>query len=571
MKKTMSVKARLWTMMIVTACALFAGMYFMAKDLFEMRQNIVENQRMQHLLKSVNNLKLTTVSFNLSAMDMLVDSLSADFKGLEKKRFDHLSKLKLEFDTTAVAMKDDTEHFGLTLQVKSLSDNIENLYIAVQGLGDSLRNRRPTEAEIAKFDDEIDGSKEDATEKIGLILSAIGEKSDSVALAQKAALHEMMQSSSITAIFVLLCLAVVGISTNRSLMTSMRKVHDQLSKSNHELRSTGDRLAESAQKMASSTAESAAAIQESVSSMAEMTAMLKQTSQHTDSAANLAHDILSRSDEGSRVMSELSESMTRIASSNAKMSEITKIIDDIRGRANLINDIVFKTQLLSVNASIEAARAGHHGKGFAVVANEVANLATMSGKAANEIGSLLHDSVSKVAGIVEGTAESVKGGESTCKTAVKMFASISQSIGDISEKVSQIDVATKEQEAGIRQTSAALAQMNVATTATSQVARENAQVGSLLLRQCDRVKAVNSLLTLTVFGSESRGGSEESELNTHSVNSDSPHGHDLNVPTISSNSSSNVVSLSNHELASRIINKVKAGESNGSRQTGTGG
>ena len=205
-------------------------------------------------------------------------------------------------------------------------------------------------------------------------------------------------------------------------MSSMRKVHGNLSKSGDDLRVTSDSLAESSQRMASATAESAAAIQESVSSMAEMTAMLKQTSQHTESAASLAQDILNRSDEGSRVMSDLSDSMGRIANANAKLEDITKIIDDIRGRANLINDIVFKTQLLSVNASIEAARAGHHGKGFAVVANEVANLATMSGKAANEIGSLLHESVSKVASIVKGTAESVQGGEQTCKNAVKMFA-----------------------------------------------------------------------------------------------------------------------------------------------------
>jgi methyl-accepting chemotaxis protein len=558
-------------MMLVAACALGGGMYFLHHNLQDVRHNIQENQRMEELVRSVNHLKMTAVSFNLSAMDMLVDSLGADFKGLDPKRLEELEDEKIHYDKNFREMKEETEHFALTGEIKELSENLESLYAAVRGLGDTLKSRKPSESELDKFDTLIDSSKEDALAKIEKILDEIGDKSSALATAQKDALNQMTQNALFTAVFVILSLVIVGASTSRSLMTSMSKVHDQLSKSNRELRSTGDRLAESAQTMASSTAESAAAIQESVSSMAEMTAMLKQTSQHTDAAATLAHDILSRSDEGSRVMSELSESMTRIAAANSKLTEITKIIDDIRGRTNLINDIVFKTQLLSVNASIEAARAGHHGKGFAVVANEVANLATMSGKAATEIGSLLHESVSKVAGIVEGTSESVKGGETTCKTAVKMFASISHSIGDISEKVSQIDIATKEQEAGIRQTSAALAQMNVATTSTSQVARDNAHLGGLLLRQCDRVKGVTNLLTITVFGESVAHERDESNHLTDEASSNEILASGHGDPAIVRGSSTKVLDMTNHELATRIVNKVKSRDPSNSKYTGTDG
>jgi methyl-accepting chemotaxis protein len=86
--------------------------------------------------------------------------------------------------------------------------------------------------------------------------------------------------------------------------------------------------------------------------------------------------------------------------SNDEISSIVKVIAEIGDKTKVINDIVFQTKLLSFNASVEAARAGEQGKGFAVVAEEVGNLATMSGKAAEEISSMLGDSMGKVELIV---------------------------------------------------------------------------------------------------------------------------------------------------------------------------
>lgn len=561
MKTSWGVKTKLYAMIGAVISVIVIGGYFVTADLLRLRAAIDSYEGVQDYYSSVRHADLTVANLNLVAMDMLVDSLEDDFKGLEKERYDQLAAEKEDMDKTIASLTKGAALYGLSETASSLKETMAIMYKNTESLGSLLRYKRPSGEELSKFDESIDRSKTESAKKIDALATKIFNEFKLTSERQTASVNSLQRTTITISVLILATLLIVGVSTVRSLMGSMSKVHSGLSKSTKELRDTSDRLADSAQKMATSTAESAAAIQESVSSMAEMTAMLKQTSQHTDSASTLAQQILSRSDEGTRVMSDLSESMNKIATANSRLGDITKIIDDIRGRANLINDIVFKTQLLSVNASIEAARAGHHGKGFSVVANEVANLATMSGKAANEIGALLHESTSKVASIVDGTSTAVKGGEQICKSAVQMFSSISQSIGDISEKVAQIDVATKEQETGIRQTSAALAQMNSATTSTSHVARENAQLGTLLLKQCDRMSSVNGVLNVTLFGESEEKIFEEVH---ESVPEARPDRHA--APTMDK-----VISLSQAELASTLIDKIKVNGPGSYKSTGTDG
>jgi methyl-accepting chemotaxis protein len=459
----------------------------------------------------------------------------------------------------------DADEFGTSDLVAGSKESMLLMYRNIEMLAGALRSRRLSTEEVGKFDSAIDSNKNETLKKIDKIKEKIYTEFKSASDKQAQAVLDLQKTLLGLVLVVLATLFIAGLSTVRSLMASMAKVNLTMTKSTKEMRQTSDRLADSSQKMATSTAESAAAIQESVSSMAEMTAMLKQTSQHTESASDLAQQILTKSDEGSRVMSDLSDSMTKISLANARLADITKIIDDIRGRTNLINEIVFKTQLLSVNASIEAARAGHHGKGFSVVANEVANLATMSGKAANEIGTLLHESTSKVATIVDGTSNAVKGGEHICRNAVQMFALISESIGEISDKVGQIDIATKEQETGIRQTSAALAQMNSATTSTSHVARDNAHLGTLLLKQCDRMVSATSLLNTTIYGQVQAEATIEVREPIAEARSIAMEDHQVDLDL------DKIISMNQADLATALIDKIKVNGPGSYKGTGTDG
>jgi len=283
---------------------------------------------------------------------------------------------------------------------------------------------------------------------------------------------------------------------------SLSKVQSHMSSATQSMRREAEGILSVSTSLAEQSSHLSAAIQESVSSMTQISSMLSQTTRNASVTAELSKDVLVEARDGVAVMEDMASSMKSISSSSSRLKEIVKVIDNIAAKTNVINDVVFKTQLLAVNASIEAARAGHHGKGFAVVANEVASLATLSGKASTEIRELLGSSATHVTDIIEGTTRSVQDGERTSDLSSKAFSSIVKSVEAISDKVDQISAASREQESGVSQTSVALSQMNQSTTATNQLAQNNAKLGGEIMKISDTLRAVDKSMKYLVTGSE---------------------------------------------------------------------
>jgi hypothetical protein len=176
------------------------------------------------------------------------------------------------------------------------------------------------------------------------------------------------------------------------------------------------------------------------------------------------------------------------------------IIGEISAKTSVINDIVFKTQLLSFNASIEAARAGQHGRGFAVVAEEFGSLAEVSGKAAKEIQSLLETSKKHVAEIVEMTHQRVTDGLTVSKEALSIFHEMSRDINQITKQMQRISEATREQTVGVQQTSTAMNQMDQAAQRNSHLAGDSVRNASDLSRQSRKLTSImRGLLSLTSY------------------------------------------------------------------------
>lgn len=257
-----------------------------------------------------------------------------------------------------------------------------------------------------------------------------------------------------------------------------------------------------ANKVREASIEQAAAIQESVSALSEMSSMIAQTSQNVKMSLDTSQNALQKTVEGKEIMNRMAHSMTAIQKSNVQLQDLSKVIDDIHSKTTIINDIVFKTQLLSFNASIEAARAGQHGRGFAVVAEEVGNLAEMSGQAAKDIELLLGDSQRKVKETLETIQNRVNDSNRVSQLALQAFQEVATNIDEINGQVRSINEATQQQEIGIQQTNIAMKQVDVTSQANTNSSSEALEQANELKSKSELLASANQRLSFLVRGGE---------------------------------------------------------------------
>ncbi len=291
--------------------------------------------------------------------------------------------------------------------------------------------------------------------------------------------------------------------TIQYLSNSLTKTIQLLTQESSSVNQVSMQIHQESQKLSQSTTEQAAAIEETVASSEEMASMLSQTTQQSARSLQISEDGKNESEKGLKVMERLGSAMDDIQHTNEKLESLVRLIEEIKSKTKVINDIVFETRLLSFNASIEAARAGTHGKGFAVVAEEVGKLATMSGKAADEIRTLLESSTSEVSQIVRSTQDKVSIGKNVSVECQSAFQEMGSTLTKINESVTKIASASKEQEIGIKQTNRAMAEMDIVTNNNSQASEKLTSESEKLFMASKSLDATMKGLVSLVFGSNS--------------------------------------------------------------------
>lgn len=274
--------------------------------------------------------------------------------------------------------------------------------------------------------------------------------------------------------------ALVSLVVSRSLRTSFTASVDRLRREAESAIGSSARLATTAQTVSANTTEQAAAIHETGASISQMASMVARTSGQARDSQTVATRVADKSADGCRVIERMVDAMGAIEHSAEDLQTIHGIIQQIAVKTRVINDIVLKTQLLSFNASIEAARAGQQGRGFAVVAEEVGSLARSSGQAAKDISELIGTSQSQVSDIVNQIIGRVADGRQVSEQARTIFGEITTDITTITAQVEAVCDAAQEQQMGIDQIAKAMVQMDQTTQASSGVAQVAATLSDQL-------------------------------------------------------------------------------------------
>lgn len=297
---------------------------------------------------------------------------------------------------------------------------------------------------------------------------------------------EVLGRSKTTSIFIsilgILLSMVLGVVINRWISKDLKNVIGTLVGEVNNIEKVTEEIKTASLTLADSATKQAAAIEETVASMEEITSMISQTTNNAAECLVVSNEGSSETQNSKSIVASLNQGMGEIDNSNQKLSEITEVIDQIKNKTKVINDIVFETRLLAFNASIEAARAGIHGKGFAVVAEEVGKLANMSGRSAEEIRTLLDQSIASVNTRVEENKNKVTKGKMIAEKVDESFGKLAELLTKMSSSVSSIASATKEQQIGVTQSNMAMQEMDKITQSNSRDAENLAKLSTVLER-----------------------------------------------------------------------------------------
>ncbi len=218
---------------------------------------------------------------------------------------------------------------------------------------------------------------------------------------------------------------------------------------------TSDILLINVDKLNISSNEAAASLEETAAALEEITSNIRN---NTQSIAK---------------MSQLANGVTKAVTDGQEMAnQTTTAMDEINTQVNLVNEaigvidnIAFQTNILSLNAAVEAATAGEAGKGFAVVAQEVRNLATRSAEAAKEIKE-----------IVERATVKANEGKSIATNMIEGYKNLNTNISSTMNLIADIENASKEQLLGIEQINDAVNQLDQQTQQNAMVASQSHDV-----------------------------------------------------------------------------------------------
>ncbi|MFA6025584.1 MAG: HAMP domain-containing methyl-accepting chemotaxis protein [Ignavibacteriaceae bacterium] len=244
------------------------------------------------------------------------------------------------------------------------------------------------------------------------------------------------------------------------VVLNMKEMIEQVTAAVEATASASSEISSSSEEMAAGSQEQSAQTTEIASAVEEMTKTILETSQNSSKSAEAAKSAGTIAKEGGKVVDQTIEGMNRVAEVVKKSAETVNALgkgsDQIGEIVQVINDIADQTNLLALNAAIEAARAGEQGRGFAVVADEVRKLAERTTKATKEIAVMIKQIQKDTGGAVESMnrgTEEVERGKALADKAGQSLKEIIVGVEQVVDMSTQVAAASEEQSSAAEQIS----------------------------------------------------------------------------------------------------------------------
>ena len=289
-------------------------------------------------------------------------------------------------------------------------------------------------------------------------------------LKQRAAEVEAAVSSSTISITLgtLLCLLIVsaaGIIITRSLTS-------QIGAAAQHMQSSSSELQVSSNQQSMGSREQSTAMKEITTTMNELLVTSKQIAESAQRVAHIAEETAIGARAGEQTVTKANDSIGGIKRQVdlivTHMLDLGKKSQQIGGILEIINELAEQTNILAINATIEAAGAGENGKRFAVVADEIRKLADRVGGSTKEIRGLIDD----IRAAVNTTVMTTEGGTKAVEAGALQFSEVAIAFRQIVSLVGTTTEATREIELSTKQQSTAVSQVNIAVANVAQAARE---------------------------------------------------------------------------------------------------